>query len=79
MKNSQVLIIIKNQNMEKKFCKKCKKRLTINLFGKNKSSKDGFSFYCLTCYRKIRDNYNIRRQSTTYNIFKKIKKFLFEF
>ena len=65
--------------MERKFCKKCKKRLTINLFGKNKRSKDGFSFYCLTCYRKIRDNYNIRRQSTTYNIFKKIKKFLFEF
>ena len=25
--------------MERKFCKKCKKRLTINLFGKNKSSR----------------------------------------
>ena len=79
MKNSQVLIIIKNQNMEKKFCKKCKKKLPLNRFGNNKSSKDGFSFYCLTCYGKIRDNYNLRRQSTTYKLLTKIKKFLFEF
>ena len=65
--------------MEKKFCKKCKKKLPLNQFGNNKSSKDGFYFYCLTCYRKIRDNYNTRRQSITYNIFRKLKKFLFEF
>jgi hypothetical protein len=65
--------------MEQKFCKKCRKKLPISLFGKNKSSKDGFSFYCLKCYRKIRDNYYIRRQSALYNVFKKIKEYLFEF
>jgi RNase P subunit RPR2 len=64
--------------MERKFCKKCKRNLPINYFGNNKGSRDGLSFYCLTCYRKIRDNYNVRRQSTTYKIFRKLKNFLFE-
>ncbi len=65
--------------MEQKFCKKCNKLLHIKYFGKNKSQKDGFSFYCLKCYRKIRDNYNVRNQSKTYRIFKSLKTFLFDF
>jgi len=64
--------------MEQKFCKKCKKKLHISFFGKNKSQKDGLSFYCLTCNNKIRDNYNKRSHSVTYKIFKQVKKFLFE-
>ena len=64
--------------MEQKFCKKCKKKLHISLCGKNKSQKDGYSFYCLTCNNKIRYNYNKRCHSVTYKIFKKIKQFLFE-
>ena len=35
--------------MRKKYCYKCNKTKEINLFSKNSSQKDGFSYECKKC------------------------------
>lgn len=38
--------------MEMKFCTKCKRELSTNMFSKNKSRKDGFDGWCKECKHK---------------------------
>jgi len=44
--------------METKVCNKCLLEQYINNFGKLKSSKDGYRYFCKTCRKKIESGYN---------------------
>lgn len=46
----------------RKECSKCKRTLPLNEFYKNKSKKDGLSYYCKDCHGKIRKEYYLKNR-----------------
>ena len=55
--------------METKFCSKCNKELNINMFGKDKSKKDGVSTKCKICKRYIDKKYRIKKRNNSITLF----------
>ncbi len=49
--------------VNKKYCNKCNKVLSLDLFHKNNSTKSGFSDYCSGCMCSIRKDYYINNRS----------------
>lgn len=47
--------------MEIKICKKCGKELSIDNFYKDRTTKDGFGFYCKACIK----SYNASKKADT--------------
>lgn len=48
--------------METKRCSMCKKKLPVNMFGKNKSRPDGMQSFCKPCMREYSHKYNIENR-----------------
>lgn len=58
---------------QSKYCKRCDRTLPIEMFCKNKSSKDGHAFYCRDCTSKYGKEYREKNKHNPDLIYKKLK------
>ena len=56
-----------------KVCSKCEEELILDMFGKDKSKKDGYNIYCKKCNREYQQNNKEKRKEYYKENIKKIK------